>query len=103
MVGRIHDKRSFGVLRERGVKRRSGPIVVTAVLDDGSSEPRVAYALPRAVGSAVHRNRLRRRLRAIAGACALEPGSYLISASPGATALSYDELAAHVRAALPTP
>jgi len=42
----------------------------------------------------VVRNRLRRRLRAIVFglAVALPPGAYLVSAGPGATELSFDEL-----------
>jgi ribonuclease P protein component len=42
----------------------------------------------------VVRNRLRRRLRAIVSglAGALPPGAYLVSAGPGATELSFDEL-----------
>ena len=40
------------------------------------------------------RNRLRRRLRAVARECsgAFGPGAFLVSASPGATSLSYPEL-----------
>jgi ribonuclease P protein component len=58
------------------------------------STPRVAYAIGRRVGGAVHRNRLRRQLRAIASELGsdLQPGAYLIAAAPAAAGLSYGEL-----------
>jgi ribonuclease P protein component len=58
------------------------------------SERRVAYAIGRSVGSAVARNRLRRRLRAIVAAheAALPPGWYLIGATPAAANLSFAAL-----------
>ena len=60
-----------------------------------SGPPRVAYAVGRGVGSAVHRNRLRRRLRAAErehGAHLTDGCAYLVSASPAAAAYSYAEL-----------
>jgi ribonuclease P protein component len=54
----------------------------------------VAYAISRAVGTAVVRNRLRRRLRALVATRGelLPPGTYLIGAAPGAAARSSSEL-----------
>jgi ribonuclease P protein component len=94
----VRDRRSFGALREDGVRRRSGPITMT-VVSDGSADIRVAYAINRSVGSAVRRNRLRRRVRAIVREIELAPGIYLIGVTAAAAALSHDELAAHVRTA----
>jgi ribonuclease P protein component len=56
--------------------------------------PRVAYAVGRAAGGAVARNRLRRRLRAITGehGPGLRPGAYLIGAGATAGELPYAEL-----------
>jgi len=51
------------------------------------------------VGSAVTRNKVRRRLRAIVRTTDLAPGSYLISVSPSAATASYAELEHHVRKA----
>ena len=65
--------------------------------DDGV---RVAFAVGRPVGTAVRRNRLRRRLRAILAGQELAPGSYLVAAGPEATALSDEELRKVVAAAL---
>ena len=65
--------------------------------------PRVAYAVGRAVGPAVRRNRLRRRLRAAVRehAAGLHDGcAYLVSASPKATEYSYAELSTTLGALL---
>jgi ribonuclease P protein component len=54
------------------------------VSGDPSEPPRVAFALGRNVGSAVRRNRARRRLRAAIAAHAgeLAPGAYLFGGGP---------------------
>ena len=50
----------------------------------GATGVRVSYAIGAAVGGAVVRNRVRRRLRALVASRRLADGSYLISASPRA-------------------
>jgi ribonuclease P protein component len=55
----------------------------------------VAYSVPRAVGGAVERNRLRRRLRAMVRELDVElvpGGQYLLSAGPAAMKTSPVEL-----------
>jgi ribonuclease P protein component len=56
----------------------------------------VAFALGRALGPAVVRNRVRRRLREVVRAAwsagSLPPGDYLIGGSPDIASLSSDEL-----------
>jgi ribonuclease P protein component len=69
------------------------------VATDAESPPRVAYAVGKNVGSAVARNRLRRRLRAVARELTLAPGAYLISAAPPAATMTFGELRDSVRAA----
>lgn len=70
----------------------------TYILDshDTATPPRVAFALGRALGTAVVRNRVRRRLRAMlqqaASAGQLPPGMYLFGAVPDAAARSSIEL-----------
>ncbi len=76
---------------------RGGVVTVTAVLDPTLQPPRVAFALGRRVGSAVVRNRVRRRLRAALAELACgEPGVpgglYLIGAGPEAASASFGEL-----------
>ena len=98
-VGRVRDRRTFGALRREGTRHRSGPVTVTALRDPAAGGARVAYAVSRAVGGAVDRNRLRRRLRAIVRDTELAPGAYLVAVSPAAAQLPFDELAAHVEKA----
>jgi ribonuclease P protein component len=66
--------------------------------------PSVAYAVSRPVGTAVVRNRVRRRLRALVAEAAAEdalaPGDYLIAARPAAAERAYAELGRDLRAAL---
>ncbi len=54
----------------------------------------VAYTIGKRVGSAVERNRLRRRLRMLFREAApqLPPGAYLIGATSDANHLDYDDL-----------
>lgn len=118
MIWRIRDRATFAALRRDGVRARSGPIGITylpdaavaadpagPMLGPGSRPPRVAFAIGRSVGHAVDRNRLRRRLRAIAAELAahddgLRPGAYLVGCRVGAAGLTYQELREHVSRAL---
>ena len=91
---RISDRATFEALRNSSRRVSRGPITISFVGDEPGSTPRVAYAIGRRVGGAVHRNRLRRRLRAVAAELGpdLQPGAYLIGAAPGAATLSYGDL-----------
>lgn len=55
---------------------------------------RVAYSVSRKVGSAVVRNRCRRRLRAIAAEASddLDAGAYLLVVGPEVASMTYGEL-----------
>jgi ribonuclease P protein component len=106
LIWRIRERSTFAELRRCGRRLRRGPLTVTFLPDPNPAPPRVAYAIGRSVGSAVVRNRLRRRLRAIVRELAGEPspplrsGAYLISASPAAASQSYEELKASMGTAL---
>jgi ribonuclease P protein component len=65
------------------------------VTDSSLSERRVAFAIGRRLGTAVARNRLRRRLRALLAdrATELPPGLYLIGARPSAMSAGFQRLA----------
>lgn len=67
-------------------------------------EPAVAYAIGKAIGPAVVRNRLRRRLRVLMteldDADGLPAGQYLVGATPAAVPLGFDELRHHLEGAV---
>ncbi|MGH9151312.1 MAG: ribonuclease P protein component [Acidimicrobiales bacterium] len=96
------DRATFTALRSARRRARRGPITVTFVPGAPPRPPRVAYAVGRAVGGAVVRNRLRRRLRAAVFELGpdLRPGAYLVGAAPEAASLPYGELKAMVSGAL---
>ena len=70
------------------------------VADPSVSPPQVAFAISRAVGPAVTRNRLRRRLRAILGAMDLPNGLYLFGGQPSMSELTFVELETRAAALL---
>ena len=102
LIWRVRDRATFRAL-SRAPRARRGPLTVRAVTGPPGQPPRVAYAVGRTAGSAVARNRLRRRLRAAVHEerGALVPGTaYLVGASPGASELSFAQLRAELREAL---
>lgn len=103
LIWRVRDRATFRALA-RAPRCRRGPVTVRAVAGPRADDPpRVAYAVGRSVGSAVARNRLRRRLRAAVHAerCGLARGAaYLVAASPDASHVPFTELRAHLHAAL---
>ena len=64
VIGRLAGHRAFARLRSEGERRGRGSIRLV-VRPDATQQPRFAFAIPRSVGSAVVRNRTKRRLRAI--------------------------------------
>jgi ribonuclease P protein component len=102
LIWRVRDRATFAALRRSRCRVTRGPITVTWLQGKPTEPPRVAYAVGRAVGPAVVRNRVRRRLRAITGESSslLRPGAYLIRAAPTAATQSYGELSATVSTAL---
>ena len=89
-VGLIWRVRGHAAFRDlaRAPVRRQGALSARFLPVDGDGPPRVAYAIPRSVGGAVERNRLRRRLRATVRDLEpeLRPGAYLVGA--GASVMS---------------
>ena len=62
----------------------------------------MAYSIPRRAGTAVARNRLRRRLRAAVDQIVDEmaPGAYLVLPDPAAATMAFDDVIASLREAL---
>lgn len=110
MVAPVRTRQEFSALAQSRARGRSGPIRVTraplpeAVEHRSPDEPRVAYAVSRRVGSAVVRNRVRRRLRAVMSSLdhddGLTPGLYLVATRPEVVDLPWPELRRHVTTAL---
>ena len=78
-------------------------MVTCAVVAPGTEPPRVGYAIGRGVGTAVVRNRVRRRLRAATRTHRdqLVPGhADLVSTGPAAASQSYADLSAALHDAL---
>jgi len=101
-IGPIRSRRSFEAVRNGASRGRAGPFTVSFLEQNTWSRPQVAYAISRQVGSAVVRNRLRRRLRAIVSeqATSLPVGAYVVRAGPGGAVLGFDELRVTLRQAL---
>ena len=80
------------------------PTPTTPTTPTPPTPPCVAFAISRKVGSAVVRNRLRRRLRdeldGLARAQRLPTGAYLVALNPAAAALDGPALRSHLRQAL---
>jgi ribonuclease P protein component len=75
---------------------RSGPIMVSWLPAATPHPPVLAFAISKKIGTAVVRNRLRRRLREIARSHPdLPGGTYLIRTTPGAAPLTFRALHDH--------
>ncbi len=98
MILPICDRHTFVALRTNGTRVRRGPLSLVFLEDGSGGPPRVAYAMTKRVGSAVVRNRLRRRIRVIcldlvrSAADAVPSGALLISAGPEAARRNPEEL-----------
>jgi len=97
LIRPVCDRDSFTRLRRDGVRVRSGAMWCSFVADARVSPPQVAFAIGRAVGPAVTRNQLRRRLRVILGALDVPNGLYLFGGRPSMSELTFAEL--EIRAA----
>ena len=90
-AGRLRGRRAFADLAQRGRTVRSGPLRVRFLAAPGG--PSIGYAISKKVGTAVVRNRIRRRLRAAcASTNALTSGFYLISPDASAASAPFDQL-----------
>ncbi len=95
-------RRSGEIAFVRRTGKRAGLPTLTAYAVSGRGRPRVAIAASKAVGPAVTRNLVRRRIRGALDELPplREPLRLLLVAKPGAGAAPYARLAADVAAAL---
>ena len=103
MPPRVTSRRQFARLAQPSQKVRVGPFRIHYVESDESVDTvAVAYAVPKTVGNAVVRNRIRRQLRSVFDQqrAELVPGLYLIKCDIPAKDLSYDQLRDYVVEAL---
>jgi ribonuclease P protein component len=100
LIGRISDRATFDALRRDGRRARRDPVTVLFLPATGAGadgDVRVAYSIGRRVGTAVDRNRVRRRLRAALRDVSrdgdgLASGAYLVLVRPEAGTTPYPEL-----------
>ena len=90
--GRLTSRSAFAELQRSRARASSGPVRASFVpAEDGAPGvfPQVGYAIGRHCGTAVVRNTLRRRARAVvhAEAATLPRGSYLLRVGPAAATL----------------
>ena len=98
LIWRVRDRATFEALA--GARRqRAGPVSLRFLTDGSDDPPRVAYAIGRRFGTAVERNRARRRLRAaiaLDAALLLPGGAYLVAAERSVMTLPFPTLRDHV-------
>jgi ribonuclease P protein component len=97
VTGRIRSQQTFAALRRPAGRGRSGVVraaFVPPTAGDRATFPLVAYTIGKRCGTAVRRNRIRRRLRAAVAVAApdLAAGSYVLGADPTAGAVPFVEL-----------
>ncbi|HUR49641.1 MAG TPA: ribonuclease P protein component [Acidimicrobiales bacterium] len=98
---RVQDRTTHAQLR-RTRRIRRGALTVSCIADPGSDRARVAYAIGRNVGGAVHRNRARRRLRAVMAELGprLSGRAWLVGAGPEVLRTDFEALRADADAAV---
>lgn len=105
VILRLTHREDFVMIRRSGVQRRSGPLAARVVC---SAHPvvdvRVGYAIGRRFGTAVKRNRMRRRLRHCVAQLTSEGPMWishaLVSAAPSALTLGHADLIEHCRSVM---
>lgn len=92
MIARLRDRDAFLRIRREGERVRAGHLWCAVVADPSLPHTQVGFAIGRNVGTAVTRNRLRRRLRSVLSSVTLPAGLLLIGARPGAGELTFGEV-----------
>lgn len=107
MIRSVRRTQTFEALRATPRRSASSTLKIAATTVDALTEPwkiELAFAIGRHFGSAVERNRARRRLRAafaeVAATGSIEPGAYLVVPKRRALSASYGELVDDVQRCL---
>jgi len=104
LIGRVRGRDAFRRLTTDGTRIRRSGLWCTWCPDPSTTTTSVAFSLSRALGPAVTRNRLRRRLRAILREMAptLPGGLLMIGANQRAIELTFDRLRMELQQLLST-
>jgi ribonuclease P protein component len=101
-IGALSARKDFREVYARGRRtRRDGVTVIGAPSTAGGGESRVGFVVPRSVGTAVVRNRIRRRLRAVFAQVAPVAGFDVVVRGEAQVAeIEFQQLVGEVRRAL---
>ena len=90
---RLTGSAGFSLAIRTGQRAGSTTLVLHLACPDGEVPPRIGFVVSRAVGNAVTRNRVKRRLRELVRELSLPSGSLLVvRALPPSAGASYAEL-----------
>lgn len=95
----LRGRREFTLVIRRGTPAAENALTVFGFTPrDKTATTKVGVVIPKTVGKAVHRNRLRRRCKAILDRAGLGAPNrwYVISCRPGAAGLTFEELQRHL-------
>ena len=105
LIAPLRDRRTLRIVRDQGRRGRSGPVTVRhAPGPRTGTECLVAFAIGRRTGTAVVRNRIRRRLRAalteLSRRGTVPAGAVVVTAGPSVASAPFAEVEAHLARAL---
>lgn len=92
LAARLTKRSQFLETRRKG-RSRANPLVVLQTVPNGLEQSRVGFTVGKWLGNAVHRNRIKRRLKEIVRVSRIEAGwDLVIIARKNASAATFEEL-----------